>query len=60
MKSKEWVKNELKRMSEHHKKLVSLMPEKGSMFDKATYIALGRISALEEILEVTNERIRRN
>lgn len=51
MKSEEWVKAELKRMCEHHKKLCLLMPEKGSMYDSAEYITLGRISALEEILE---------
>ena len=49
--NEEQVKAELKRMSEHHKKLCSLNPPRGSMFDKASYIALGRIGALEDVLK---------
>lgn len=51
MKSEEWVKNELNKASVHHKHLCELNPVEGSMFDKAAYIALGRISAFEEILK---------
>lgn len=48
---KNMVQKELSEAVETHKKLCALCPEVGSMFDKASYIALGRIEALEKVLK---------
>ena len=45
------IKEKLEEASNNHKELCGMLPEKGSMVDKASYIALGSISALEDLLK---------
>lgn len=51
IKHKEWVKGELEQAVKTHRDLCLKFPEKGSMVDRASYVALGRIEALEKVLK---------
>lgn len=48
---KEWVETELAKATKTHKDLCMRFPERGDMVDRASYVALGRIEALEKMLK---------